>query len=306
MHAIKQTFYSLDSIDDHTPTSSNTRDAISDDPPEVKKPPRPKRRRCLFSDDSYLGQCEKRISAVLPEVLFCLDEHKYLEDFVHFFELVAEDAYPLDCIALPCFLDTVRWYSQESTSNMAYRDETKLFWRVVYKLFHGTGVRFFSGTKSLGQILTGEGTRGSICPQNSEINFAVPNTPNLVAEITSIPKVTPPGVIHGALQMKSSSDESMVLSIDGKKLAMGLTQDWGDQDLMGFEVPNLKESKNQLEKELGEFADLNACIENETDKSEVIERITNCITTITLRIKQLRELKVSQTFHLTKLQKKSR
>ena len=43
---------------------------------------------------------------------------------------------------------------------MVYRKDTKLFWCVVVKLFHGNAIRLFSGVNSLGTVLNGQGTRG--------------------------------------------------------------------------------------------------------------------------------------------------
>ena len=73
---------------------------------------------------------------------------------------MAADSYPQDCIAFACWLDTVKWYTLESTTSMVYRKDTKLFWRVVFKLFHGNVIRLFSGVMSLGTVLNGQGTRG--------------------------------------------------------------------------------------------------------------------------------------------------
>ena len=44
---------------------------------------------------------------LLPEVLSKLPEKQYLANFVSFFELVAADSYPQDCIAFTCWLDTL-------------------------------------------------------------------------------------------------------------------------------------------------------------------------------------------------------
>ena len=65
-----------------------------------------------------------------------------------FFELVAADSYPQDCIAFACWLDTIKWYTLESTTSMVYRKDTQLFWCVVFKLFHGNAIRLFSGVNS--------------------------------------------------------------------------------------------------------------------------------------------------------------
>ena len=61
------------------------------------------------------------------------------------------------------------------------------------------------------------------------------------------------GIIHSALQLKSGSDESFVLSFDGKKLAPGLNAEFGDQDLFGHEPassnPDYLQDKVKMETE---------------------------------------------------------
>ncbi len=107
------------------------------------------RRKRLFGMDPT-SMAHNRVVTLLPEFMTNLQEHNCLDDFLTFMELV-NNRYPLDCIAFRCFLDTVRWYSVSSTAKMVYREETKPFWRMVYKLFHGGALRFFSGLHSVEQ-----------------------------------------------------------------------------------------------------------------------------------------------------------
>ena len=151
-----------------------------------------KRGRLFERHNDHLTAARDKIVGVLDSVLVDLDKYKYLEDFVAFFQLVATKSYPLTCIALPCWLDTVKWYASETTSHMVYREETKLFWRVVYKLLHGSAIRFFSGVESIGQVLSGEANRGQINPQDSDINFAVLVPANLDCKMAlTCPKFYP-------------------------------------------------------------------------------------------------------------------
>ncbi len=206
----------------------------------------------------------------------------------------------MDCIALPCFLDTVKWYSLNSTTEMTYREETKRFWRVTYLMLHTKGINHLSGTKSLGDILNGEGTRGSINPQNSVINFAVPSFLILSQQPRglNIPKVIPPGIINAGLDMKSKSNtSSMVLSFDGKKLAQGLNEEFGDEDLWGYETPNLKESKQRFLKEMDEISILEKDIKDSNIQA-VSNKIITTVSNLTLRVKELRELSAKQNKHL--------
>ena len=96
------------------------------------------------------------------------------------------------------------------------------------------------------------------------------------------------------------------MSVDGKKLAMGLTKDFGDVDLFGFETPNLQETKKRLERELEEIKTLQAAI---TDDAMSIEdakcQVSSVILTVTHRIQELRELTRYQNLHLSKMKKQA-
>ena len=133
---------------------------------------RPRKRKQLFSKDSFEEQSYQIFFYLLPEVLSKLHEKQYLANFVSFFELVAADSYPQDCIGFACWLDTIKWYTLESITSMVYRKDTKLFWCVVFNFFHGNAIRLFSGFNSLGTVLNGQGTRGyMIVPHEYVIRF---------------------------------------------------------------------------------------------------------------------------------------
>ena len=168
--------------------------------------------------------------------MIILDEWKYLEDFVVFLELIVTGQYPLSCIALPCWLDTVRWYATSSTTKMTYRTECLLLWRVVKKILHGKGIALLKGMKNLGHVLNGEATRGNITLKDSWINFAIPENIKAPDNI-GIPDVLEPGIISEAIQIKAKSSSSMVLSVDGKKIAPRLSENSGDVNLFGYESP---------------------------------------------------------------------
>ena len=186
---------------------------------------------------------------------------------------------------------------------MNYREETKRFWRVTYLMLHTKGINHLSGTKSLGEILNGEGTRGSINPQNSVINFAVPSFMILSQQQQdlNIPKVIPPGIIEAGLDMKARSNtSSMVLSFDGKKLAQGLNDEFGDEDLWGYETPNLKESKERFLKEMDEISSLEKEIKD-SNIQIVSNKIVKTASNLTARVKELRELAAKQSKHLNSM-----
>ena len=87
-------------------------------------------------------------------------------------------------------------------------------------------------------------------PSNSFINFAVPRI-DVIRNFTpcsffeDIPKELPPGIIHGSIELKARTAPHMsyILSVDGKRVAAGLNDAYGDEDLFGHEVPNLAEKR---------------------------------------------------------------
>ena len=97
----------------------------------------------------------------------------------------------------------------------------------------------------------------------------------------------------------------MILSADAKKVARGLDDEFGDQDLMGFEQPNLKDMKARLESELNEVDSLSKLIESHqmgsVDVDKVVCHISQYVQSISVHIRELREQQVSHTFHLKKL-----
>jgi hypothetical protein len=94
-----------------------------------------------------------------------------------------------------------------------------------------------SGVKSSGQVLNKPSSVGKLDPQMTNINFAVPKVDAVIMFEPlgmDIPRELPLGVIHQAIQMKST-DNRCVLSVDGKKLAPGLNEENGDQDVFDHE-----------------------------------------------------------------------
>ena len=81
---------------------------------------------------------------------------------------------PLNIAFILC-LERAQWQSLKSTTQMRFRDVTKKFWLVVYRLLKGKGIRFFSGPKNYGQVISKTTTRGNYNPEKSDINFAVPD-----------------------------------------------------------------------------------------------------------------------------------
>ena len=114
-----------------------------------------KGRKELF-EKSALEKSEYQILHLMPKVLNKLQESGHIVEFCNFIRLVSEDKFPLRNISWLLFLDVVRWYSLQTTTQMTYSEESMKFWKVLYRLFHGKALRFMSGLKSTGQVTGNE------------------------------------------------------------------------------------------------------------------------------------------------------
>ena len=83
-----------------------------------------------------------------------MSEYRCLEEFSSLIHLIHEEKYPLDSLPLRLVLETARWFSCTSTTNMWYWEDTLKFWKVGYRLFGDKFVLFMSGMKSLGTVIT--------------------------------------------------------------------------------------------------------------------------------------------------------
>ena len=248
------------SIHFHHATSTPSNASTSEKPSSIKLRRAPQKekqkkqvqgKRKLFSD--ALSDKINEITELLPCLLKKLQDAGIVNDFCQLVRLICEGKFPLDNIALLLLLDVVRWYSLESTTQMTYRGDTLKFWKVLYRLFHGKTLRFLSGMKSSGHVVTGECAKGSYSPQHSRINFAVPSR-TVIAQYkptqVHVPDEVPPGIIQDSVDMADTT-KSYVLSMDGKKLAPGLSRDKGDINLFGFEpAESLESTKERLGAEL--------------------------------------------------------
>ena len=134
-------------------------------------------KKCLFAeDDDTDGECINAYNIIgkyLPTALALLQD---LLDFTNFIRLISECTYPLDNIAFMLFLETVRWYSMQTTTQMNYSEQSLDFWKVRYRLMGDRFLLFMGGMKNQGQVVSGSAERGHFDPKESNINFAVPST----------------------------------------------------------------------------------------------------------------------------------
>ena len=180
--------------------------------------------------------------------MFALAEGDRKETVQTFLKLVSEGRFPIDNIAFHLFCDTVEYYDKADTRLMRYSDKSKTFWWTGRKLFHGQFIRFMEGMRYTPQTEN----ISSLEPQATHINFAVPHTRSLLEYNpvgVEIPKKLDPGFHNelAELARKAFNESSVVLSVDGKKITPGLTETFGDVDLLGFEKgETLQQRKEKL------------------------------------------------------------
>ena len=171
-----------------------------------------------------------------------------LEDFMTFINMLHSGDLPMDNIVFLLLLERCRFGSSDNTVGMRYRNVTKLFWSVVYRLCKSSGLKFFSGSKNWGQVVSKETNKSQYLGSKSKINFAVPDEKILRNLNDTLPKVIPPGKIHRAMNILRN-EKDIILMADGKMISKGLGDHFtGDIDLFGHETePNLADLKNDLE-----------------------------------------------------------
>ena len=162
------------------------------------------------------------------------------------------------------------------------------------------------GMKNTGQVITGEAERGNYKPQDSKINFAVPDARTLrTFNNLDFPTNISPGIIHSAIDLKSKEKEKdFVLSVDAKKVARGLSDDAGDVDLFGHEpgpARGQQMARLSREKHLGEqIADLLGELPPDKvlyempaeEKLDLHDKLKKAVTILGKRLKELRKRKL--------------
>ena len=185
---------------------------------------------------------------MLPAVFDALKECGKLNEFLSFSGLLSQKAFPVDNIAFLLFLDVVRWFSLEGyTNSMRYSDEITLFWRTGLRLFGGRFVRYMGGPITKGQHTCKEAMHGRYIPQDSKVNFRVPDRRVLCDEVKYITG-NKPCIMNEMIENVSKSDASQKstykLCVDGKKINPCYS---GEVNLWGYEdQPIFTEKQNRM------------------------------------------------------------
>jgi hypothetical protein len=262
----------------------------------------------------------EEIIKLIPAVIESMRAEGYDKEFLKFFQLVSKNKFPMKNIALQLWLEVVKWFASDSTTEMRYSENTKKFWKLGYRLFGGQFVYFMSGSKNRNSVLTGQAERGIYSPTTSEINFAVPGKDILTSytpyDISTDSNGRQPGIFTDMLESlaASNSNASYCLTFDGKKLKRGLKETSGDVDLLGFEQDLslserkciLEERKMPVNRLLCKFSEMNTvdniCTElTDDERKEISDTLSSQYKIVSLNICASRDLKKKKEYAKEKL-----
>ena len=135
------------------------------------------------SKEKFVESCEKefRETDLLDNLFRKLQRVGLLNDFINFMCNLESGDLPLDNIVFILMMDRVRFHNCPNTVGMRYGKKSKMFWTIVYRLCKESGLKFFSGSKSWGQVVNKECEKSKYSPDNAKINFAVPDEEVLCA-----------------------------------------------------------------------------------------------------------------------------
>ena len=102
--------------------------------------------------DSFKDKCVEELCnhVIMTEIVDKMWASGNLLDFMNLIRLLQSGKLPADNTVLQLLLDRVRFQTCGNTVSMRYRDVTKTFWSIVYRLCKGSGLKFFGGEKKLG------------------------------------------------------------------------------------------------------------------------------------------------------------
>ena len=242
-------------------------------------------------DENFREKCLKELkdTEVLTHLVAKLDESKHLQDFMALIRYLANGTIPMDNIVFILMLERTRFQSCTNTIAMQYSKITKLFWSIVYRVCKGCGLKFFSGEKNWGHVVSKTSEKSKYSPEKSIINFAMPSEHVLRNIDRKLPKIIPPGKIEKCLNLLRN-EKGIVLMADGKLVTKELKENFlGDVNLFGNETnPNLSDLRDDIERNL-EFVSkcvVNFKISDELDKYNLIRDLTNIIMKLSGKIRK--------------------
>ena len=273
-----------------------------------------------YGDDMGVDDITQEMNCLLPKVVEHLRAGESLDRWSVLMRLLAQGKFPTDNLCFHLCLDVAQWYATDKTTQMRYTDQTKRFWALGYKLFKEKFLRFMGGYKNVGQIMGDMAQKGHTTSSQSKINLVVPDVKVLRKEISQLDCCCErPGVLLGNIKLFKDliADRSCKICIDGKKINCGFGKRLGEVDMYGHEThPTLKEQECQKKDELKHVDDIEnfisklyqRCITTISGAThliddEIMTRVRQLIHILTLRIKELAQLKVKKGIALRNLRK---
>ena len=245
----------------------------------------------------YARRCFETLKSVefLTALISVLHQSGCLRDFMLLVTQLAEGTFsPMNIAFLLC-LEHAKWQSLITTTQMRFRAVTKKFWLVVYRLLKGKGIRFFSGPKNWGQVVSKEAKLGQYDPKSAEINFAVPDECYLRCQDRRFGKLIQPGIMKDSLRILQDHPD-VVLMADCKRLSKGLKGErLGDIDLWSHEgPPTLGDKLQELEHHKRIISEGIEFLED-SDDLDLYMKLKLILKMSSLRIKDIREVLLKQT-----------
>ena len=149
------------------------------------------------TSNERLDFVKSRLQELAPDVAESMQRNNNLENWLELHELVAANEFPFYNICFKLFMDVVRFL--RSKGSITYSNDTKLFWYIGFKLFHGRFLRFMGGPRNRGIKSLDENT-----PNAPKINFCVPNLDYLSQTQSIMDKEVKPGILNKCLEFMSN------------------------------------------------------------------------------------------------------
>ena len=166
---------------------------------------------------SYVQLCIRELanSHILTRVLRKCEEHGVTRHFMALIKEIASGHLPVTNMTFLLSLEVALLHSLNNSTQMRYRNDTALFWKIALSLGGPRLLRLFSSDKHFGLVNSGDCEKSKYPPSKGSYNFAVPKERTLRKSKTRIPKDVPCGIIEESFQ-NMDNDKEYILSLDGK------------------------------------------------------------------------------------------
>ena len=257
--------------------------------------PSPQLDKHAYGNSESVPTCEKGNnldSSMYNDFINKLKSIERDEDFTSLMKSVVSGHLPLTNIALHLLLDVGQM--MRDGRRLEYNYVTKQFWLAIHILLKAKNTRLCRGNLSFNADETENG-----------MNFGVPSEKTMEHQIQIFKhEVSEPEVISNMLkqfQRQNCSNRSSKICIDGKKLAIGICDNLGEEDLNSLEQNlTLQQRKEWLDAELHNLECLQQAVEDESDIEKIKNLAFDALTTIS---RQLQEMKTGKLVTERKLEK---